>query len=137
MGENDALKLQNIMEELRDLIDHKDCEIARWKEKEKEAFDIGFSEGHEVGMKKAWDTANDIVHLKWDGAYVKPQVVEEWFEVYTAGEAYDALCACKMQKKRAHWVEDFERNNFECSSCKHRSSIASLYCPWCGKEMGD
>lgn len=50
---------------------------------------------------------------------------------------YDALCACKMQKKRAHWVADFERNEFECSSCKHRSRIASLYCPWCGKEMED
>lgn len=137
MNEKDSIRVQDILQDLTDLIEHKDSEIARLKEKEKEAFDMGLSEGREYGMKQAWETADDIVHLKWDGAYVKPKTVEEWFEMYTAEEAQDALRACKMQKERPHWVADFERNNFECSSCKHRSRIASPYCPWCGKEMED
>lgn len=135
MNEKDAKRMQDILQDLTDLIEHKDFEIARRKEKEKEAFEKGYSEGHDIGMTDAWETADDIVHLKWDGAYVKPKTVEEWFEVYTAGEAYDALCACKREKEKPEWVTDYQTQTYHCSSCNGSSRIASIYCPWCGKEM--
>lgn len=135
MNEKDSIRMQDILQDLTSLIEHKDSEIARLKEKEEEAFDMGFSEGHGYGMKKAWETADDIVHLKWDGAFVKPKTVEEWFEMYTAEEAYNAICACKMAKEKPEWIADYQTQTYHCSSCKGSSLIASTYCPWCGKEM--
>lgn len=135
MNEKDSIRVQDIMQDLTSLIEHKDSEIARWKEREKEAFEKGLATGVKEGMDKAWETATAIVQLKWDGAYVKPQTVEEWFEVYTAVEAYDALCACKMAKEQPEWVADYQTQTYHCSSCKGSSLIASTYCPWCGKQM--
>lgn len=132
MNDTDA---QEALQTLTNLIEHKDAEIARWKVREKESYEKGFARGKEEGQVKAWEIANAIVHLKWDGAYVPPDTVEEWFENYTAEEAGHMLEVCRMKQERPHWVRDDKCHCFVCSHCKSKSDLSSCYCPWCGKEM--
>lgn len=135
MREQDTMRLQDVLQNLSDLIENKDCEIERWKEREKEAFDKGYADGVSKGMQRAWEVADDIVHMKWDGALVMPKTVEEWFEVYTAEEACRALSACRMAKGRPHWVTDLKNHCYVCSSCNGDSQVLSRFCPWCGVDM--
>ena len=141
MNENDAMLLQEHLELITDVIEKKDVQIYQLKmdndslsAKVKKYYNDGLLEG----MEKAWNVANAIVHLKWDGAYAKPKTVEDWFEMYTAQEAFDALteCQCKMvEKPKHHWILDYKENRFVCSFCKIKTKTATPYCSWCGAEM--
>ena len=66
MNENDSMKFQASMQVLRDLIEHKDSEIARWQLRAKEEYEKGFAKGVEEGMAKAWSVA-DAMRSKYAG----------------------------------------------------------------------
>jgi rubrerythrin len=131
------------MECITDTIEHKDVEIKNLKEEaDRLAAKVKkyYNDGIKDGSDRIWELASKIVHLKWDGHYVHPNTVEDWFDMYSPTQALAAMKTYENMialdtKDDVYWKRDLKRNRFICPFCNISSETAYPYCPWCGSEM--